>query len=359
MKIQKLENIMAWQKARGLTKRICFLTKRAASALLILLAWNVGLGTRNAFAAFNGDAVGTSGAGFLKLGPDARAAGMGEAFLAVSEEASAVSYNPAGLAALDALSLQFSQTFFLANINYQFIGYAQPLSAVFQEPLVSGERLPAKTLPPDWGVLGLGLLYLNAGSIPRIDNTGAGGGSFTPQDLAFSASYARSLGAFDLGATLKYLSLHIDDSATAVAGDLGLRYRTAWQDHPWVFAAAVKNVGQNVKFLNQQDPLPLSFSLGTSFRASDALLLAADGILPNDNNPYFAAGAELKQDFRQGFTTFLRIGYQSLDSSSGLGGFAGFSAGAGVTFSHVRIDYAWVPFGILGNTHRFGLSLRF
>jgi hypothetical protein len=41
--------------------------------------------------------VGTAGAQFLELGVSARAVAMGEAFVAVANDATAVYYNPAGL----------------------------------------------------------------------------------------------------------------------------------------------------------------------------------------------------------------------------------------------------------------------
>ena len=44
--------------------------------------------------------VGTAGAQFLEIGVSARAIGMGEAYVAVSNDATAMYYNPAGLTQL-------------------------------------------------------------------------------------------------------------------------------------------------------------------------------------------------------------------------------------------------------------------
>jgi len=46
---------------------------------------------------FSADAKGTTGAAFLTMGMGARAVGMGGAYSAVAADASAVSWNPAGL----------------------------------------------------------------------------------------------------------------------------------------------------------------------------------------------------------------------------------------------------------------------
>ena len=44
--------------------------------------------------------VGTSAAQFMKIGVGARATAMGESFVAVSNDASAIFWNPAGIASL-------------------------------------------------------------------------------------------------------------------------------------------------------------------------------------------------------------------------------------------------------------------
>ena len=304
------------------------------------------------------DEAGVS-APFLKIAQGARASAMGEAFTAAAEEASAVHYNPAGLASLDALSVQLSHAFYLQSITYQFVGVAQPLAALFHQFDTSGGRLPAYTKTPDWGVLGLGFVYLNAGSFDKTDNTGAPAGSFTPQDFAASLTYARAFGPLDFGATAKLVSTMIDRSAKTYAADLGARYRTGWEDHPWTFAAAVTHMGGKLKVGRQQDPLPLTVAVGQSFRFAPELLVATDFISPKDDAPYLALGAEFSRSVKKDLDAALRLGYSTVHASDGLGGIAGLTAGAGIAFPHVRFDYAWVPFGLLGQTHRFTLAFRF
>jgi hypothetical protein len=52
----------------------------------------------------------------------------------------------------------------------------------------------------------------------------------------------------------------------------------------------------------------------------------------------------------------LRTGYQ-FGRNTGAG--SGFSVGMGLTFSNLGLDYAFVPYGDLGDTHRISLGYKF
>ena len=73
-------------------------------------------------------AAGTTGADFLNLPIGARAAAMGGAYSAISDEASAVYWNPAGLVQIPKLSAVFMRSQYVADISYQYAAYAHRLS---------------------------------------------------------------------------------------------------------------------------------------------------------------------------------------------------------------------------------------
>ena len=54
----------------------------------------------------------------------------------------------------------------------------------------------------------------------------------------------------------------------------------------------------------------------------------------------------------------LRGGYNTRTAGD-VTGFTGFSFGVGLNYDKVGFDYALVPFGDLGLTHRMSLSLHF
>ncbi|MBA7510386.1 hypothetical protein ES705_02370 [subsurface metagenome] len=52
-----------------------------------------------------------------------------------------------------------------------------------------------------------------------------------------------------------------------------------------------------------------------------------------------------------------RIGYNT--KTTDVGGLGGCSLGLGGNFKRYRVDYAFVPFGDLGDTHRISISISF
>jgi hypothetical protein len=71
--------------------------------------------------------------------------------------------------------------------------------------------------------------------------------------------------------------------------------------------------------------------------------------MPTDNDMYACGGVE----FGLSSAIALRAGYRSgRDIGSGL------SAGLGFRLDRVGIDYAYVPYAELGDTHRFSLQIQ-
>ena len=58
------------------------------------------------------------------------------------------------------------------------------------------------------------------------------------------------------------------------------------------------------------------------------------------------------------WTAALRAGYDQ-NRSRGVEGFSGVTFGGGLDFSALRVDYAWVALGALGNSNRVTLAFRF
>ena len=72
--------------------------------------------------------VGTAGAQFLKIGVDARAVAMSEAYSAICNDASAIFWNPSGLAFIENTSAIVSHAEWLADINFNAAAIAKTFS---------------------------------------------------------------------------------------------------------------------------------------------------------------------------------------------------------------------------------------
>lgn len=292
-------------------------------------------GTTSGFGAFSRNDAGTSAAQFLKLGAGARAEGMGEAFAGAADDVTAVYWNPAGLARVQNRSFSVMHAVWFEDISYDWVGYA----------CRAGNS----------GVFGLSGQYVSYGALQAYDDTGLEGGSFSPHDMALTVSYARKLRSCALGVNVKYISSQIKESASAVAGDIGVQYAPAGSRLSW--GLAVQNMGTNIKMITAEDPLPVNIKVGGVYAIRPHWMLALDINAPEDNDMIVGAGTEYRHDIGRAMSAVGRIGYntRSLDT----GGLNGLSAGCGFTYQDYTIDYAFVPYGDLGATHRVSFGIKF
>lgn len=305
---------------------------------------------------FSGKDVGTGAAQFLKLGADARAAAMGNAGRAVAEDANSSYWNPAGLAGLTYRHATMTHASYYQSVFYDYISYAQPI-----RPAVSGRR--ERELRADqFGAIGVSLLYVNAGQIGELDNTGQRTGeSYTPQDAAVIAAWGMPVTRrLDIGVAGKYISSRIKGSAATGAFDLGARLRLRFLfDLPWTIAAGVHNVGGRLRYVEQEDPVPLTITMANALRITRNWVVAFDAVAPRDNAMHVALGGEYRLVYDADLSATLRAGYQFRSTPSDLDGYTGITAGGGVGIARFGVDYAWIPYGALGDTHRLTLNYRF
>lgn len=279
--------------------------------------------------------VGTTGASFLKVGVGAGELAMGSAASVLTSGANAVNWNPGRLAEVKQKSLSASYNMLFLDESQGFVGYAAPL----------GENM---------GVIGVGVNYLTVADIEkRAGDTEAADSKFSNNNTAVSVSYARSevRPNLSLGANLKYIQQDLDtQNDKAVAVDLGSVYKI---NSDWTAAFVVQNLGSRIG----PDNLPLILKAGAATRFFDGKLAAASDLewRAYDERFYVNAGADYALNKYLSF----RAGYQVGRSQDKLGGLSGLGAGLGLKLDRFSLDYAYVPFGDLGDTHRMTLGFSF
>jgi len=318
-------------------------TMPIAALLVLLLGGSAGAASR-----------GTSGAQFLKLGAGARAGAMADAFTAVADDAFALYYNPAGLARLPKAQIGGGHTSLFQGITYQTLAFAYPFGR--------REGRAGVETNSNRHAIGFGVFYLGVADIERRsgDSTLATG-SFGAADAAYVASYSYAYDdRLSLGVSGKYISQQLDTySGTAMAADLGALYRlNPTSERPVQAALSVRHIGSGAGYGGAKDPLPTTVIAGLSVEpAPKKFVLSFEAGKPRDNDLYAAFGGEARKSFGDNLGGALRFGYTSARRNGE--GLNGITAGGGLSLPRASFDFAWVPFGTLGDSIRFSLLLKF
>lgn len=313
--------------------------------------------------------VGTTAAPFLEIDVGSRAIGMGSAFVAIANDATALYWNPAGISRLPGNEMVFIHTAWIANINYDFVG------AVF--------HLKNK------GAIGISLVSLSTDEmkVRTVDQPEGTGEMFGVSDLAMGLTYARNLtDRFSIGFNGKLIQQNIwNMSATGFAFDIGTLFTSPLAGMK--IGMSISNFGGKLQMLgkdtfvnfdlapdqegsNDRIPanlktdkfsLPLLFRVGIALDAltlrSSRVMIAVDAVHPNNNTEYLNLGVE----YSSHDWLFLRAGFNNLWVRDGEGGP---TLGGGLKYGLSRqvriiIDYSYQDFGRLRNAQSFSLALEF
>jgi hypothetical protein len=314
--------------------------------------------------------TGTAAGQFLKIPVGGKAAGMGYAYTSIVDNATALYWNPAGIASLDRVHGSVSHTMWIAELTHNFAGLVVPVG--------------------EGSSFGISAIALQSGSIEQttIEQPEGTGTFYDVLDFAVGVSYARKMTEFvHIGATVKYVSQRIwNESAETFAVDFGAILHTGFKDMK--LGLSFQNVGPGLRMsgrdlIRQVDQDPNStmnpyletsvqtqeWGLPTSYRVSSSmsligneglvqlensrLLLALDAVHLNDNPEHYSVGAE----YEFAGTFAVRGGYVFQTDEEGLTLGAGLNIPAGAT--SFSFDYAYAVFGMLGSVQHFTLSASF
>ncbi len=310
---------------------------------------------------------------FLLISPHARAAGMGEAFVAISDDVSAIYWNPAGLAfqkdkQFTTMYAKWLPQFNLSDLYYLFGAYRQSIEGL--------------------GTVAINITYLNLGEQNYRDEANIDLGTFNSNEWAISLGYATLLSEnLGVGLNFRFIRSNLAQVevgnqkgvgvANAFAVDLGVLKKKFLIDK-LSLGINVSNLGPKITYINasQADPIPTNFRAGFAYQLLDQeynkVVLAFDvnKLLVNRSSDGADAVAEalinawgnndyilnLGGEYWYADIIALRAGYNHDEA----GKVKFLSFGAGLRYANYQFDFAYVaaPEGHpLSDTMRFSLMI--
>ena len=303
--------------------------------------------------------VATSAANWLKVESGVRGIGMGGSQVASGRGIAGTYYNPASIAFIDQSEVYYSKSNYLAGITHNTLGYGTKLT------------------PTDY--FALHLFYLDSGDMEVTTSSSPDGIDeyFNVLDLSLRLMYGKHLtDRLRIGGGIKYIREEIyTTSMQSFVFDMGSNFNTGV--YGIKLGMSVSNFGPDVQFhgeglnvvvpdttdisgrlskITQKFSVPLVFRLGiqkyligVDENSINRLTVSADAINPIDYTVYGGLGAEYSWRDIGFFRVGTHIGHDT----------AGLSLGGGLKWSMFAVDYAYVNYGILEETHQFGISLEF
>lgn len=324
---------------------------------------------------------GTTAANFLEIGYGSAGCAMGDAYVSVVNDLSAVYWNPAGLAFMDQNEALFSYQPWLVDIYTTFAAVG----------LVSRQL----------GTFALAINHIGYGSmeVTTMEMQEGTGEKFDASDFSVSISYSRKLAQwFSFGGSGKYVSSKIwHMNANAIALDLGVIIQTRFlsmtnkHEDGLNIGMCISNYGTKMRYtgmdlLNPIDilpgeagnyravpgqfrtegwELPLIFRVGIAFHpivhSNHRLTVAVDALHPNNNNETLNLGVQYVLKHPSLGSFFLRGGYKGLymeDSEFG----PTFGGGMLLRMMHnlgMKVEYAFRGVGLLGDVHSYTIGFLF
>ena len=268
------------------------------------------------FPTLGGQRAGISTAEFLKIGVGSRSSSMGDAFVAIANDASALYWNPAGLVQFNQDQVMFSHNQWVVDISNDFLGAVYHLDGT--------------------NAFGLAVTSLSTQDMPvTTEFSPFGTGEyFSYGDLAFAVTYSRKMtDKFSFGGTVRYIEETLDKlKMRGVMIDLGT--------YDW-----------------QSFSPPTIFRIGFAFEPYESgdnkITTSVQLNHPNDNSENVSTGFE----YSWKNIVFLRGGYLFNVPEQNYS--FGFGVNIPIRIAFCEVDYSYSNFTLLGNAQRFSIILGF
>jgi hypothetical protein len=298
---------------------------------------------------------------FLSVSPDARAAGMGDAYTAMKLASTAMFYNPASMAYFDRkIHVAAGQIKWIADIDY---------------------NMGSVAFSTNWGVFGLSMVSVDYGDFERTvrADTELGFldvGTYSPSAWAFGLGYAKAItDLFSVGGNVRIAKQSLGAGPISLQGttpvtkdfsekstivDFGVLYWTGYKS--LTIALNTRNFSSEKQYSEESFELPLTFRMGLAMDFADftsldkeahSILVSIDTERPRD----FSEVVKIGVDYTIMKTLSLRAGYVTPSDEQGISLGVGFGRDLGSM--DLRVDYAYTDFGVFDKVNRLTIQAGF
>ncbi|MFH0779062.1 MAG: PorV/PorQ family protein [Candidatus Eisenbacteria bacterium] len=275
---------------------------------------------------------GTAGTeSILNMGVGSRALGMGGAFTAISDDATSLYWNPAGLCRLEQMSVTGFHSTLFEGSAFDFFSVCQPTVK--------------------FGSFGFAFMRVGTDGIQAYDDRSRSLGDigFSQSEMLFSYG-CRIPFNVRVGGSLKIVSERMGDLAADGAGfDFGAMYPFPFLGGVTLGAGVKDFPGARLKLVDRVERIPTSLRCGVSYvdtlrEGRDRISLGLDGSFQEKGSAGVFVGGEYLVEGLVALRAGLKAGK--------------LSAGAGVRWRDYSFDYS-LGNSELGNLHQFSVSAAF
>ncbi len=276
------------------------------------------------------EGAGNTGLSFLKIGLNAKAVAMGDAYSSISEDATSLIYNPS--------TIHLGKNNVILSHNISQIDFT---SSFIGTKFVFGKL----------GV-GLGLIRAGVNNIEVRLTPGAPLEKFDSQDISINLGISYNFYEnISVGIATKFLyeKIYVDE-----ASGFGLDIGTNYKKDEFSFSFVLANLGSMDEMRNTRTKLPTLVRFGGSYKypyKDFNFLLALEGFKVLEGGKL-----HIHSGFEAGYKdlAFIRVGYQTNYENRN------FSAGIGLKYKDITFDYAFIPYSnSFGTGNIFSIGYNF
>jgi len=274
---------------------------------------------------------------FLGIEIGARASGMGNARVALSEGAEAVFVNPAN-----------GKTKYY--YNSLLISHNSWIQGMYQETISF-----VKDTNSEYGIFGIGISYLNEGAIKKYEWDGTNAiyiGDITPYAMVIKLNWsAQMIKDLFMGMNLGYMREDIDGYVTQKGlVDVGITY-TGVQNLN--LALVKRNFGRTIDGFGIFSDLILAAGYKLNLVKFGELNAEVD--LRAFTFERYGVGVGLEYIYNK--IIAVRVGYEN--DYTGVDGLKGLRLGTGIRYEKFSLDFAYEPYGDLGQSFKVSFGVNF